>query len=180
MFTIRSVPTVVALLVLVACAPDRDVLAPMASSSRPSLAASPTGSVQASGHFDAFVDFSTVTLTPKGANCLLEISGRLVFTGTIEGTATGRTSALEFATCDKVAMSPPGTYPDRFKSDAVFEGTVAGQPGKAHVYYMGRVAEGGHIDGRLVFSNGIAGELDVSAIVAVGGEYSGALVVAPH
>ena len=178
MTILRCASTVATLLVLAACAPDRDVLAP--SPSAPSLAAQPAGSVQSSGHFDALVDFSTVTLTPKGANCLLEVSGQLVFTGTIEGTATGRTSALEFAPCAEVATSPPGTFPDRFKSDAVFEGTVGGQPAKAHLYYMGRVAVGGHIDGRFVFSNGVAGELDVSATVAVGGEYSGRVVVAPR
>jgi hypothetical protein len=175
---LRCASTAVALLIITACAPERDVLAPSA----PSLAMQPQSAapVESSGHFDAFVDFSTISLTPKGANCLLEVSGRLVFTGTIVGTATGRTSALEFATCDKVAASPPGTYPDRFKSDAVFEGTVGGQPAKAHVYYMGRVQEGGHIDGRFVFSNGIDGVLDVSAIVAVGGEYTGSVVVAPR
>jgi hypothetical protein len=49
------------------------------------------------------------------------------------------------------------------------------------VLYMGSVAPpNGEIDGRLVFSNGVAGVLDVEARVAVGGSYSGSLVVAPR
>jgi hypothetical protein len=140
-------------------------------------ASSAAAPVQTLGHFDAIVDFSTVTLAPKGGNCLLEVSGRIVFSGTIQGTANGRTSALEFAPCSEVATHPPGTFPDVFKSVAVFDGTIAGQPAHSNLLYMGRVAVGGTIDGRFVFSNGVAGELDVNAIVAVGGEYSGSVVV---
>jgi hypothetical protein len=140
-------------------------------------ASSAAAPVQTLGHFDAIVDFSTVTLAPKGGNCLLEVSGRIVFSGTIQGTANGRTSALEFAPCSEVATHPPGTFPDVFKSVAVFDGTIAGQPAHSNLLYMGRVAVGGTIDGRFVFSNGVAGEVDVNAIVAVGGEYSGSVVV---
>jgi hypothetical protein len=42
---------------------------------------------------------------------------------------------------------------------------------------MGRVQVGGAIDGRFIFSNGVAGELDVKSVVAVGGTYQGSLVV---
>lgn len=133
--------------------------------------------LQTSGHFDAIVDFSTVSLTPRGRNCLLEVSGRIVFSGTIRGTANGRTSALEFGPCSEVAVKPPGTFPDVFKSVATFEGTIGGQPAKSDLLYMGRVQTGGAIDGRFVFSNGVAGELEVNAIVAVGGEYRGSLVL---
>jgi hypothetical protein len=141
------------------------------------MSATTAGPTQASGHFDAIVDFSTVTLTPKGSNCLLQISGRLVFTGTIQGTANGRTSALEFGPCAEVAVNPPGTFEDVFKSVAVFDGTVNGIAAHANLLYMGRVQVGGAIVGRFVFSNGVAGELDVNSIVAVGGEYSGSVVV---
>jgi len=145
----------------------------------PATSASPNAAqpVQTSGTFDAIVDFSTVTLTPKGGNCLLTVQGHLIFHGTIEGTANGQTSALEFAPCSEVAVNPPGTFPDVFKSVAVFDGTIAGQPAHANLLYMGRVQIGGAIDGRFVFSNGAAGELSANAIVAVGGTYSGQLVV---
>jgi hypothetical protein len=177
MNTLRLVGIGTALLVASACAGGRDALQPTAPSFSVQGAASPSGPIQVSGHFDAIVDFSTVTLTPKGGNCLLEISGRLVFTGTIEGTATGRTSALEFAPCADVAVNPPGTFEDVFKSVATFTGTIAGRPAQSNLLYMGRVQVGGAIDGRFVFSNGVAGELDVKSVVAVGGTYSGSVVV---
>jgi hypothetical protein len=133
--------------------------------------------VETSGTFDAVVDFSTVTLTPRGQNCLLTVKGHLIFHGSIEGTANGETSALEFAPCSEVAVNPPGTFPDVFKSVAVFDGTIAGQPAHSNLLYAGRVQVGGTIDGRLIFSNGVAGELQANAIVAVGGSYHGQLVV---
>jgi hypothetical protein len=142
----------------------------------PAAAAQPT---QTEGTFDANVDFSTVTLTPRGQNCLLTVKGQLVFHGTIEGTANGTTSALEFGPCSEVAVNPPGTFPDVFHFDGHFVGTVAGQPAESNVRYMGRVAVGGAIDGRFEFSTGVAGHLDVSARVAVGGEYQGQVVVLP-
>ncbi len=181
MNVVRLVSTGMVLLLVCGCGIGRDATTPTGpafiAQSRAAESPVAAGQVQTSGHFDAQVDFSTVTLTPKGSNCLLEVDGRLVFTGTIEGTAIGHTSALEFAPCSEVAVNPPGTFPDVFKSVAVFDGTVNDVPAHSNLLYMGRVAVGGHIDGRLVFSDGVAGKLDVSAVVAVGGEYSGALVV---
>jgi hypothetical protein len=79
--------------------------------------------------------------------------------------------------CSEVATSPPGTFRDVFKSELRFEGTVDGEPARANVLYMGRVQSGGRIEGRLVFSKGVAGRLEVDAQVAVGGEYRGSVVV---
>lgn len=141
------------------------------------LAARPARRIQTSGHFDANVDFSTLTLTPRGRNCLLQVKGQLVFTGTIEGAATGQTTALVFAPCSDVAATPPGTFRDRFKSELVLEGTVDGQPARANMLYMGGVQPGGQIEGRLVLSHGVAGRLEVEARVAVGGEYRGSVVI---
>lgn len=180
MTIVRVVFSGTALLLVCACSEGRDVLQPtdpsVMAQDRAS-AASAAMPIQTSGHFDAIVDFSTVTFTPRGSNCLLQVSGRLVFTGTIQGTANGRTSALEFAPCDQVEVNPPGTFEDVFKSVAVFDGTVNGQPAHSNLLYMGRVQIGGAIAGRFVFSNGVSGELDVNSIVAVGGDYQGPLVV---
>jgi len=162
---------------------DRDgPLDPAATTSAPLAASAPVGAasvgpVETAGHYDAIVDFSTLRLTPRGSNCLLDVDGRLVFTGTIEGTATGHTSALVFATCDEVASRPPGTDRDVFTSRATFEGTVNGEPAHAQLLYQGVTEAGGHIDGRFVFSNGVAGRLEADGTVAVGGEYRGSVVV---
>lgn len=182
MKAVRFVATLTALVVASACGDGRNVLQPTAPSftAQPQSAAvssSQASPVQTSGHFDAIVDFSTITLTPKGQNCLLQVSGRLVFSGTIVGAATGQTSALEFAPCADVALHPPGTFPDVFHFDGLFDGTVGGQPARSNIRYMGRVQVGGAIAGRFVFSNGVAGEVDVDAVVAVGGTYDGSVVV---
>jgi hypothetical protein len=174
---LRLVAGGAALLVVGGCGEGGGIFAPTEaglSSERPALAAR---RVQASGHFAALVDFSTLTLTPRGRNCLLQVKGTLVFTGTIVGEATGQTSALVSAPCADVATTPPGTFSDVFKSELVFEGTVDGEPARANVLYMGGVQPGGHISGRLVWSNGVSGRLNVEAQVAVGGDYRGSVVV---
>lgn len=179
---LRLVAAGTALLIVGGCANGGDVLGPADptrsvqghASDLPALAAR---QVETSGQFAAHVDFSTLTLTPRGSNCLLEVRGELVFTGTIQGIATGQTSALVFAPCADVASNPPGTFPDVFKSELEFEGTVDGERARANVLYMGRVQPGGQIEGRLIFSSGVQGRLHVQAQVAVGGEYHGSVVV---
>ena len=133
--------------------------------------------VSASGEFVALVDFSTLTLTPRGRNCLLQVSGQLVFTGTIEGAGVGTTTAHVFAPCAEVASTPPGTFRDVFRSELMFDGTIDGEPTRARVRYMGRSAPGGAITGRLIFTGGARGRLEVDAQLAVGGQYRGSLVL---
>jgi hypothetical protein len=141
-------------------------------------AANAASHVTVSGQYDALVDFTTLTLTPRGNNCLLEVAGQLEFTGTIQGTATGRTSALVLAPCADVASNPPGTFGDTFKSDLVFEGTVNGEPATANLRYVGQVKPGGSINARLIFTGGVTGSVDTqNAVVAVGGDYSGNVVI---
>jgi hypothetical protein len=179
----RCVVTGTVLLVVAGCQNDRSpspLTAPAnaAAHRQAGEAAQQAGPVQAAGHYDANVDFSTLTLTPRGGNCLLEVDGQLVFTGTITGTAIAHTSALVFAPCAVVAVTPPGTYRDVFTSRAVFDGTVNGETAHAKLLYAGETEVGGTIDAHLIFSNGVAGVLDaVDARVAVGGDYRGAVVV---
>ena len=179
---LRLVATGFGLFIVGGCADGRDVSGPTApelSARDRAVGRSTSGGrrVEASGDFVANVDFSTLTLTPRGRNCLLQVNGQLVFSGTIEGTATGRTTALVFAPCSQVATTPPGTYRDVFRSELVFEGTVDGEPARANVLYLGGVEPGGQIEGRLVWSRGIQGRLKADAVVAVGGEYHGSVVV---
>jgi hypothetical protein len=175
MSTLRCVSNGLALLVVCGCGNSLDTPHPTAPSSEVSLSAA--RQVQTSGQFAALVDFSTLSLTPRGQNCFLQVSGQLVFTGTIEGTAVGRTGALVSAPCAVVATTPPGTFSDVFKSELVFDGTVDGTPAHANLLYMGGVQPGGLIEGRLVFSNGVEGRLEATARVAVGGNYQGQVVV---
>ena len=187
MNTLRLIAGAASLLILGACADGaRGTIAvtdPALSVQNDGSAASANGAsrVTVSGHYDALVDFSTLTLTPKGNNCLLEVAGQLVFHGTIDGTATGRTGALVFAPCADVASSPPGTFGDTFTSELVFEGTVNGVPATADLRYVGGVQPGGAITARLIFSRGVSGSLETNnAVVAVGGDYAGKVVVTPQ
>ena len=158
------------------CAQDNGLLAPAADDVHPSMTVTARRTA-ASGDFLATVDFSTVTFTPRGRNCLLEIAGQLVFSGDIVGAAVGTTSALVFASCEAVSTTPPGTFRDVFRSELQFEGTVSGEQAQGSVMYQGGVQPGGQLEGRLLWSNGISGVLDVDAVVAVGGTYEGSLVV---
>jgi hypothetical protein len=165
----------VILLVNISCsdAPTEPIPIPGSSANVTALAAP----VTVFGEYDAVVDFTTLSLTPKGKNCLLQVDGRLIFSGAIQGVATGTTSALVHATCAQVATTPPGTFRDVFNSDLEFDGTIGGSPVQAHMMYQGRVQEGGQIEGRIIASRGASGVLDVDARVAVGGSYSGSIVV---
>lgn len=169
----RLIVVLGSLLLIVGCADAPAAVAPH----DPLLALAVLSQTEVAGSYVASVNFATMTLTSRGQNCLLEVEGTLTFTGSIVGTGTGKTSALVFATCEEAATTPPGTHPDVFRSVLTFEGTVNGEPATADVQYMGRVAEGGALDGRLVFSNGVSGVLDADGVVAVGGTYSGSLVV---
>ena len=169
----RFALTGTAALLLCACADAPGPLAPPS----PVGAEDPAQQVDAAGAFDAIVDFSTLTLTPRGQNCLIDVRGTLVFTGTLTGSADAHTTALAFATCEEVATNPPGTFPDVFKSELAFAGTVNGEPVEATGWYMGRSEPGGAIDGRLVLQGDVRGEMDVDARIAVGGTYQGSVVV---
>jgi len=133
----------------------------------------------ASGTFAAQVDFSTLELTPAGARCLLEVSGVLVFSGTIVGEAPGTTRALVFASCEEVAQNPPGAFKDVFRSRLEFFGTLGGAPVVADLTYAGITEQGGTIKAVMHFSNGLRGLLSVEAVVAQGGSYQGFIESSP-
>lgn len=145
------------------------------------LAASPVAhaapGVAASGTFTADVDPTTFTFTQQGSTCVITGQGTLVFSGTLEGTATGRTTARVLAPCEKAATSPPGTYQDVFRADLTFTGTLAGAPVEATLTYQGVTkAPDGAITGQMIFSDGLTGGLRVDAVVVQGGVYEGRLV----
>jgi hypothetical protein len=181
MKTLRSVATGLALFIVGGCADGPAILDPEPSANsvqdQAAVAASRVRRIAATGQFDAVVDFTTLTLTPFGRHCLLQVKGRLVFSGTLEGPGIGQTTALVFAACPDVASNPPGTFADVFHSDLEFDGLVNGQPATANVRYFGRSEPGGHITAHLLLSQGVQGLLAVDAQLAVGGEYDGAIIV---
>jgi hypothetical protein len=141
----------------------------------PAAAGSPR--ILAQGPFDAIIDPATFNLTPQGNHCILEVDGTLVFSGTLVGEARGTTQARIFASCDEVAVNPPGTFRDVFTSELHFTGTVDGVPASADITYQGAVEEGGGIRAQIRLSRGLQGVLQADAVVAVGGSYTGFVIV---
>jgi hypothetical protein len=141
----------------------------------PSVSAAPP--IPASGTFEAVIVFETLKLEPRGNNCLLEVEGSLEFEGTLEGTASGHTTALVFAPCEEVADNPPGTFRDVFKSNLHFTGTVDGKPATAHMVFQGQVEEGGAARSIMRLSDGVRGVLKAEGVVALEGEYEGRVKV---
>jgi hypothetical protein len=133
--------------------------------------------VPASGGFTAAIDFGTMTLTPVGANCELQVAGVVEFDGTIRGTGDALTTALVLAPCEDAAGFPPGTFRDVFSSKIQFSGEVDGSPLNADINYHGTVEEGGQIRGIMNFSNGLNGALRIDGQVATGGAYTGRVVL---
>lgn len=132
------------------------------------LARADDDNIMASGEFLVGEIFSFI---PKeiGNKCLIEVSGELIFTGSLEGVATGTTRALVFGTCN----APPGTFRDVFRSKLVFEGNVDNIPVIADMTYQGKTDAGGEIEAILLLNNGVKGILKVDAFVLVGGSYAG-------
>lgn len=129
--------------------------------------------ISAKGEFTADVDFSTLSLTPVGDNCLLVVEGVITFTGTLAGAAPAKTRALVLASCEDVAVNPPGAFKDVFSSKLEFAGLVNDTPAIADITYRGITQVGGDIEALFIASNGLKGVLKVDAIVAVGGSYEG-------
>lgn len=163
-----------------ACGDARTVLDPATSELAlrgPSPHAASAAPAPATGEFDAIVDFETLSATPVGRNCLLEVEGQLVFSGALEGVAPGRTTARVFASCPDVLANPPGTFADVFKSELEFDGTVNGEPAQAGLVYQGKSEAGGRIEARIRLSGGLRGVLHTDAQLAVGGSYEGFVIV---
>ena len=104
-----------------------------------------------SGDFTAMVDLSTLTLSPVGDNCLLEIEGVIEFTGTPVGIVPARTAAVVPASCGDVSVNPPCAFEDVFKSRLEFAGTVNGSATVADMSYRGITEVGGDIEAVLAF-----------------------------
>jgi hypothetical protein len=130
--------------------------------------------VPAQGTFAAAVT-PPFQLEPRGASCELTVPGQLTFSGTLEGTAAGTTTALILAPCEEVAVTPPGTYFDVFRFEGEFNGTVADkQVTDADITYAGITRPGGTIGAIIRLSgDGTTAVLHADARVLVGGDYSG-------
>jgi len=96
----RAVLLVGVALGLLVSAAGPAVAAPVAGPA--SSAATGVRAHRAAGDFTAAVDFpSLVVREVRGNKCEFRVNGTLTFTGTLEGAATGTTTAVIFAPCSE-------------------------------------------------------------------------------
>jgi hypothetical protein len=133
------------------------------------------GAVPAEGDFVAAVDFSSLQARDvRGNKCEFTVDGTLTFSGTVDGTADGVTTAVIFAPCADALANPPGTFVDVFEFEGRFEGDVLGSPASGSVRYAGITRVGGGIDALITLRGEDArAVLRADARVAVGGTYRG-------
>lgn len=137
--------------------------------SSPALA---TPSQPQDGEFSADLNPASFTFTPLGSNCVVTASGKLIFSGALDGEAIGSTRVLVFADCGEVLTSPPGTFRDIFRAELSFSGTINNTPvNSVSLVYQGRTAAGGAITGQMRLGNGSLGVLKVEGTAAQGGSY---------
>ncbi|GAA4740692.1 hypothetical protein GCM10023328_22350 [Modestobacter marinus] len=135
--------------------------------------------VHAAGAFTAAIDFSSLeTRDVSTSTCLFQVEGTLTFTGTLDGVASGTTTALIDAPCLEALSSPPGTFRDVFRFDGDFTGTVDGVPATGDLRYAGITRPGGAIDATIILraEQARAQLRTVDAQVGVGGTYRGVAV----
>lgn len=128
----------------------------------------------AAGDFAVAVDFRTASFEDVGPRvCRVSIGGTLTFTGTLAGPADGTISALVLAPCSDAASNPPGTFPDVFRFEGAFAGTVDDAPATGALTYAGVTRVGGAIDATVRLSGSARAALRADAVAGVGGTYAG-------
>ncbi len=159
------------------CAATALVLTASVSAGVPAHAvpAPPGPASGASGTFGATVDFESLLAEDvRGNKCEFTVDGTLTFSGTVEGTATGTTTAVIFAPCAEALALPPGSFFDVFRFEGEFTGAVDGTPASGELSYAGVTRVGGGIDATVILDAGTArAVLRADAQVAVGGTYTG-------
>ncbi len=141
--------------------------------------AAPAGRVDAAGTFTAAIDFSSLVTRDVGTSkCEFRVDGTLTFDGTLEGVASGTTTALIDAPCAEALSNRPGTFRDVFRFHGDFTGTVDGVPATGDLSYAGVTRPGGSIDAniRLRADQAKAELRTVDVQVGLGGTYRGVAV----
>ena len=128
----------------------------------------------ARGEFTVSFDPTSLNLHPVGSKvCKLTVDTTLDFTGTIVGAAEGTTVVFIAASCDEVAITPPGTFADVFAFVGDFAGTIDGDAAEAKLGYAGATRAGGAVKAIMTLSHGARALLKVAAVAGQGGTYAG-------
>jgi hypothetical protein len=92
-----------------------------------------------------------------GENCIVEVKQQYNITGTLTGELEIDFRILVYGPCGE----PPGTYKEKWIAFGSFNGTVDGSQRSAEFTYTANVNAGGDVDGKMIFGDGIEGEIIV-------------------
>lgn len=131
-------------------------------------------SARAQGTIAVILDGSTLIASAVGRNaCQLRVDVTLQLTGTIDGTASGTTTAVIKAPCDQALATPPGTFADVFQFSGTFRGTVLGKNTTARTHYAGVTQAGGEVKAVLTLEGAVPAAVLVEAQAGGTGTYCG-------
>jgi hypothetical protein len=114
--------------------------------------------IEAEGTFaPAGPPLETPTRNEIGTGCIVELKQAYSVTGTLTGKFEIDFRILVYGPCGE----PPGTYDEEWIASGSFIGNVNGLPGSGKFTYTAIVKVGGDVDGKIIFGDGIEGELIV-------------------
>lgn len=93
-----------------------------------------------------------------GASCIVDVKQAY----TIDGTLSGSLEIDYRIIVDGPCGSAIGTYDERWIAKGIFDGTLSGDNGTGNFSYTANVRAGGDVQGKMVFGQGLEGELNVS------------------
>lgn len=101
-----------------------------------------------------------------GGSCIVELTQAYSISGTLTGSLEIDYHILVFGPCEV----PPvlGKYDETWIAHGAFSGTLDGSAASGTLTYTARVKAGGNVDGRMVFGDGLDGELVVAGNFAEG------------
>jgi hypothetical protein len=92
-----------------------------------------------------------------GEYCIVEVKQAYNITGTLTGKLEIDFRILVYGPCGET----PGTFKEEWIAFGSFDGTVDGSPRSSKFTYTADVKAGGDVDGKILFGDGIEGELIV-------------------
>lgn len=95
--------------------------------------------------------------TPVGTGCVIELTQ----TYTVSGVLQGYFGVDYRIFVDGPCGEPPGAFDEEWIAVGTFDGTLREREATGAFSYTARVRAGGDVDGRIVFGQGVAGELTV-------------------
>ena len=115
--------------------------------------------IEASGTFSpSGKPFKAPARKEVGNGCIVELKLPYNITGTLAGKLEIDYRILVYGPCGEL----PGKYDEEWIAFGSFSGTVDGSPDSGEFTYTADVKAGGDVEGKIIFGQGIEGELIVT------------------